>query len=122
MGEVALSEFILHKLVGSRAVRHPQQRLGKHHQGQPFLRRERIFPQQILDTAKPRRLRADRVDQSGRPPIDARIRRDRQFRTLQQNPRKGRVIRCKGGPKGRKAAHVTLQIEKSSIHIITDFL
>ena len=53
---------------------HAQQRLGEHHQREPFLGRQRIGVQKILDAAKACRLGADRLHQPARARIDAAFR------------------------------------------------
>ena len=56
-----------------RGVGHAQQRLGQHHQGQPFLGGERVGVQEVLDAAEPAGAGADRLDQAGGAGIDARL-------------------------------------------------
>ena len=53
MGEIALAELVLDQPVGGRGVGHAQERLGQHHEGEPLLGRERVFPQHLLDAAEP---------------------------------------------------------------------
>ena len=62
MGEVALAELVLDQPVGGGGVRHAQQRLGQHHQGEPLLGGERVLPQHLLDAAEPAAVGADRLD------------------------------------------------------------
>ena len=71
--EIALAELVLDQAVGGGGIRHAQQRLGQHHQGQAFLGGERIFPQQFLDAAEPAALGADRLDQARGVRVDARL-------------------------------------------------
>ena len=57
-------ELVLDQPVGGRGVGHAQQRLGQHHERQPFLGRQRIGVQKILDAAETAGLGADGFDQS----------------------------------------------------------
>ena len=45
--------------------------IGPVDEGEPFLGRERIFAQKVLDPAKSARACSDRIDESGCPRIDA---------------------------------------------------
>ena len=58
--EAAAAQLVLDQPVGGGGVRHPQQRLRQHHQGEALLGGERIFPQQRLDAAEAAVLRPDR--------------------------------------------------------------
>ncbi len=71
MRPVGGRELVLDQPVGGDGVRHPQQRLGQHHQGQPFLGRKRIFAQKILDPAQSAGARANRLDEPRGSRIDA---------------------------------------------------
>ena len=70
----ARGELVLDQTVGGRAVGDTQQRLGEHHEREPFLGRKRIGVQKVLDAAEPAGLGADRLDQRPRTRVDAALR------------------------------------------------
>ena len=92
MGEVALPELVLDEPVGGGGVRHPQQRLGQHHQRQPLAGGERVFTQHFLDAAEAAAGRPDRLDEIARPRIDARFARRCEPRAGQEPRRDRRVV------------------------------
>ncbi|MGY4348627.1 hypothetical protein ACVWXM_005094 [Bradyrhizobium sp. GM7.3] len=100
--EVALAELVLDELVGGARVRHAQQGLGQHHQGQPFLGRERKFPQHILDSTKPVVALADGFDQPRRGAIDPRLLRRAEMHRWQKARGDIGVIGRVGGGEGRR--------------------
>ena len=73
VGPVAGRELVLDQPVGGRRIRHAQQRLGQHHQGEALAGGERVFAQEILDAAEPAGFGPDRLDQPRRARIDARF-------------------------------------------------
>ena len=64
-------ELVFDQAVGGHGVGHAQQRLGEHHERQPFFGRQRIGVQKILDAAEPACLGADRLDQRACAGVDA---------------------------------------------------
>ena len=96
-GEIALAELVLDEPVGGRRVRHPQQRLGEDHQGEPLLGGERIFPQHLLDAAEAAALRPDRLDEARRRGVDPALALRRQAAVRQQAARDGGVVLRIGG-------------------------
>ena len=104
-GEVALAELVLDQPVGGGCVRHAQQRLGQHHQGEPLLGRERVFAQHLLDAAEAAAPRADRLDQARRRRVDARLpRRARDGRVGKEPARDRGVVLGIGGIEDRGGA------------------
>ncbi len=72
-GEVRRPELVLDQAIGGRIVRHPQEGLGQHHQGEAFLGGKGIFVKKVLDAADAARARPDRLDQAAGAGIDARF-------------------------------------------------
>ena len=73
MRPVAGLEFVLDQAVGGVGVRHPQQRLGQHHQRQPLFGGERIGVQEIFNAADTADAGANCLHQAGGAGIDARL-------------------------------------------------
>ncbi len=73
-GEISGRELVLDEAVGSRAVGHPQQRFGEHHQREALLGGERVLVQEVLDAADAARPGADRLDEGAGAGIDALLR------------------------------------------------
>ena len=63
-------KLVLDQPVRRRGIRHAQQRLGQHHERQPFAGGERVGVEKILDAAEPGRFGADRFDQFFRACVD----------------------------------------------------
>ncbi len=70
VNEIALAQLVLDEAVGGAGVGHAQQRLGKNHQRQALLGRERELAQHVLDTAEPVVPRPDSLDQPCRGAVD----------------------------------------------------
>ena len=101
---VPASEFVLDQPVGGIRVRHPQQRLGQHHQRQALLGGERVGVQEILHPAEPAGALADRRHQRRGAGIDARLGRWRAFGALQQGDGQAFIRRSIGCPERLNAA------------------
>jgi hypothetical protein len=71
-GEIALAQLVLDELVGGGGIRHPQQGLGQHHEGQALLGGERVFPQHLLHAPEAPALGAI-ASMRRRGAIDARL-------------------------------------------------
>ena len=68
---IAGGKLVLNQSICGGGIGHAQQRFGKHHQSQAFLRRQRVNVKEILDVAEPSRMRADGLNQPPRARVDA---------------------------------------------------
>ena len=103
-GEIGLAELVLDEPVGGGGIRHPQQGLGQHHEGQAFLGGERVFPQHLLDAAEPAALGADRLDQAGGLRVHALLPLRREPRAGEKPGRNGLVVLGIGRVEGQGGA------------------
>ena len=104
MGKVAGGKLVLDQQIGGAVIRHAQQRLGQHHEGEPLLGGERIFVQEVLDTADPAGAGADRLDIALGAGVDPRLGGRRPRRLAQQPGRERRIGGRVGRKEGRKLA------------------
>jgi hypothetical protein len=98
-------QLVLDERVGRPRIRHAQQRLGQHHQGEPLLGGQRILAQEILDAAETARARAYRLDQVPGAPVDPYLGLARQRRIGQQASGNGLVSLGIGSIEGEVGWH-----------------
>ena len=92
MQKITLTQLVLDQLFRSQMIGHPQQSLGKHHQGQTLGCRECIGPQQILDAADPMPRVADGRNQRMTQLVDLALLLCPQISRSQPLFGKGRII------------------------------
>ncbi len=91
---VASRELVLDQAVGGGGVRHPQQRLGQHHEGKPLPGGKRIGVEEIFDAAEAAGAAANGLDQAGGESINPLFGRVRARRLREQSRRDLLVGRC----------------------------
>jgi hypothetical protein len=84
VGEIALPELVLDEAVGGGGVRHAQERLGQHHEGEALPGGQGVFAQHRLDAAEAAAMRADRLDQGAGAFVDPSLPLGRQPRIGEQ--------------------------------------
>ncbi len=67
------ADLVLDQPVLRFGVRHAQERLGQHHQRQPFARRQAELAQEVLDAADAAASLADALDEAARRLVDGRL-------------------------------------------------